>query len=412
MDEIGCADTIVEGGIKSTGGKIWDGYRFHALADFKNLTPYTKYPFLLLAPQHITESVLRDRIREKEIKVYRPCKVVGMRVNVTDANITDVIFDDGQVVEARYIVGADGARSTVRAHLDKNAFLLLNGRFHIQVREIAGINYVDPNSGKPKDVIKQAVLADVVFENGASPPVRPTDSLFMLGDGNYFLFFPLPAIAYKEKTVWRIGTGVLSGDPPSAPPAEYLQALLDANGPAVIPHSAAPDMQPLKIEKVIWSTRFRTDSAIADKFYTRLTGPSKGGQVSGGIVVLVGDAAHKQPPTGGQGMNLGVRDAVFLGPVLAQHITKSKEAQSPAEQAKADQELIAWTEERQKRARAVIAIANRTLDGASWKRGFTWYIGIIPFNWAWFRTCALWFAGATGLTARVTPWRLSGLKNR
>lgn len=282
----------------------------------------------------------------------------------------------------------------------------------MQVRELAGIAYLDPSNSKERDVIKQAVLADVVFEGGASPPVRPTDSLFMLGDGNYFLFFPLPKDAYAEKTVWRIGTGVLVGDPPSVPSAEYLQTLLDANGPKNIPLSAVPNPQPLKIEKVIWSTRFRTDSAIADKSYTRLTGSSKGGQVTGGVIVLIGDAAHKQPPTGGQGMNLGVRDAVFLGPVLAQHLKKSQAATSPVEQVQIDKELVAWTHERHKRALNVIVLANRTLDGASWRRGWMWYLGIIPVNWAWIRSFALWAAGASGFTARTSPWRLSGLQNR
>lgn len=135
MDEIDCADIIVDGGIKSTGGKIWDGYTFHALADFKNLTPYTKYPFLLLAPQHITERVLRDRIKEKEIKVFRPFKVVDMKVNELDANYTDVIFEDGQVVQAKYVVGADGARSTVR-RLDRIVL-----RRYIQLTCVSGSRY-------------------------------------------------------------------------------------------------------------------------------------------------------------------------------------------------------------------------------------------------------------------------------
>lgn len=47
------------------------------------------------------------------VQVQRPHKVVEMKRNEKDPRITDVSFEDGQVVRARYIVGADGARSVV-----------------------------------------------------------------------------------------------------------------------------------------------------------------------------------------------------------------------------------------------------------------------------------------------------------
>lgn len=255
-------------------------------------------------------------------------------------------------------------------------------------------------------------MGDVIFEGNAVPPVGRTNILYILGDGTFFLMFPLPDGSYDEQNVWRIGCGVLSGEPPHTPSAEYLQNLLDAEGPAVIPSSALPNYQPLKIAKVMWSTRFRMDSAIADKYVTRLTGTSASGQTAGGFVLLTGDAAHKQPPTGGQGMNLGLRDAIFLGPVLAQHIASSAAAQSEAERVQADEQLVKWGRERRVGALTVIALANRTLSVFSIRKGLRWYYDIIPVNWAYVRSWIMWFFAATGISARMTPWQLSGLNNR
>ncbi len=129
--------------------------------------------------------------------------------------------------------------------------------------------------------LKQVVLADVVFST--PPPAEPNELFFVLTSGNFFICIPMPPSSYDGQNVWRIGFGIPNGVPPQSPPTEYLQGFLDAYGPACIPSSAMPDRVPLKIEKTVWSTRFRTHSAIADTPFTRLSG-------TGGVIVLIGDA--------------------------------------------------------------------------------------------------------------------------
>ncbi|GAB3054932.1 Rossmann-fold NAD(P)-binding domain-containing protein [Micromonospora schwarzwaldensis] len=53
-----------------------------------------------------------------------------------------------------------------------------------------------------------------------------------------------------------------------------------------------------------WASRFRIHHRIASRYRS-------------GPVLLAGDAAHVHSPAGGQGMNLGLRDAVALGEALA-----------------------------------------------------------------------------------------------
>ena len=111
--------------------------------------------------------------------------------------------------------------------------------------------------------------------------------MLVLNNGNFLIMIPLPPLHPGGEPMWRVAAGVPDalGVPPHAPPMEYLQGVLDAFGPACIPASVRPtgDKKPA-IKQVIWSTRFRLHSAIADTPFKRL------GQGSGGPIVLIGDA--------------------------------------------------------------------------------------------------------------------------
>ena len=111
-----------------------------------------------------------------------------------------------------------------------------------------------------------------------------------MAHGNFFGCVPLPPSSYEGQQVWRLATGVPTGVPPHAPPTEYLQQLVDAFGPGSIPASAWPDQShySMQIEKTVWSTRFRTHSAIAETPFKRL------GDGKGGPVILVGDAVSSR----------------------------------------------------------------------------------------------------------------------
>jgi 2-polyprenyl-6-methoxyphenol hydroxylase-like FAD-dependent oxidoreductase len=65
-------------------------------------------------PQNITEQILGDKLRSLGIDVFRPRKVTALKRNDHESNLLDVFFETGEVVQASYVIGADGARSSVR----------------------------------------------------------------------------------------------------------------------------------------------------------------------------------------------------------------------------------------------------------------------------------------------------------
>jgi 2-polyprenyl-6-methoxyphenol hydroxylase-like FAD-dependent oxidoreductase len=120
LETIGCADKLVELGIKGETLSIWD--RKAPILKFsihKHLSSYTKYSYILLLSQSKTEEVLEEHLKGLGIEVQRPYKVVGMQGDVDEYGNTQVLFESGEVVKAQYVIGADGARSAVsiRHHL-------------------------------------------------------------------------------------------------------------------------------------------------------------------------------------------------------------------------------------------------------------------------------------------------------
>jgi 2-polyprenyl-6-methoxyphenol hydroxylase-like FAD-dependent oxidoreductase len=174
---------------------------------------------------------------------------------VQDATGVTATFADGDTIRARYVVGADGMHSTVR--------------------EQAGIGF----SGGAYE--HSFVLADAQLSGDA-----PTDEvrLFWASEG-------LTVVAPLPNGNFRVVAPV--DDAPEVPSIEFVQQLLDARGPGGI-----------TVTGISWGSRFRIHHRVADTYRA-------------GRMLIAGDAAHVHSPAGGQGMNLGIQDAVVLADALA-----------------------------------------------------------------------------------------------
>ncbi len=117
MDDLGIVDEVVEAGFRHLPNRV--AVRGRVVGDSDphadlNPTPDRPYESGLMIPQWRTEQILRERLSEFGIDVERGVEVVGFE-QTTDK--VTVRLAGGGTVMARYLVGCDGGRSTVRKAL-------------------------------------------------------------------------------------------------------------------------------------------------------------------------------------------------------------------------------------------------------------------------------------------------------
>ncbi|MFI0262340.1 rifampin monooxygenase [Streptomyces sp. NPDC017056] len=225
----------------------------------------TAHPYSLAVPQPVTERLLNERALELGADIRRGCEVVGLSQDEGGVTVELSPAAGGETrLRARYLVGCDGGRS--------------------MVRKWAGIGFpgepatVETLLGEMEATEDPATITAVVEE------VRKTELRFGLhpvgeGDGRrYRVIVPADGVAEDRATAPTL--------------EEFKQRLRAFAGTDFGVHSPR------------WLSRFGDATRQAERYRA-------------GRVLLAGDAAHIHPPTGGQGLNLGVQDAFNLGWKLA-----------------------------------------------------------------------------------------------
>ncbi|KAH7914662.1 hypothetical protein BJ138DRAFT_1177118 [Hygrophoropsis aurantiaca] len=235
LDSIGCGQVLVDKGFKAQSITIRNRTSELIRTDFSYLKPHTPHPYALALPQNITEQVLGQKLKDLAVHVHRPKRVVGMKRNVRDSLVTDVSFDDGSVISTKYVIGADGARSVVRT--------------------TAGIGFADPDGDNSTHVLSQMTLADVTFKGG---DISSRGFVGVLNPDTFFLCVDFPNSTNEllaqngqeiSDRIYRIASSipVADGPPPSHPPKEFMQALVDKYGPTYM--SSDPSVNPTPLKK-------------------------------------------------------------------------------------------------------------------------------------------------------------------
>ena len=289
----GVAGTLVERGNDAVEVRLHAGERVVPIRLFDFGLEDTVYPFLLFLSQAETERVLGEHLAARGVRVEcgvelidfdqdRQC--VRCRLRHGDGRTEDV--------RASYLVGCDGAHSTVR-HLSGIAF---EGGAYPQTFALADLEV--EGDLEPGCVHAWPGAAGILFFFPLGHPVTWRLQVMVPGSGaeggesdaeggESGAEDGEPRTEDGESNRGSAGDG--SGDPS----LERLQTIVDGfTGGG------------LRLHDPVWRTRFRIPRRQAVTYRS-------------GRVFLAGDAAHVHSPAGAQGMNTGIQDAWNLGWKLA-----------------------------------------------------------------------------------------------
>ena len=254
FQDLGIASAAMERGMTVAAAAFYSRRRLMGRIRFERLE--TPFPFLLDLEQGQTERLLMEHLANLGGRPERHCTLVGFEQDEEGVSAT-LEHGDGrrETCRARYIVGCDGAHSTVR---------------HTLGLAFAG-------EALPANMM----LADVVLDW----TIPTSEVVIAFSAGSLLFVAPLPN-----------GRARVIGDLPQAVENVDLatvQRMLDERSPV-----------PARVSDPAWLANFRISERQVESYRS-------------GRAFLAGDAAHIHSPAGGQGMNTGIQDAYNLAWKLA-----------------------------------------------------------------------------------------------
>jgi 2-polyprenyl-6-methoxyphenol hydroxylase-like FAD-dependent oxidoreductase len=264
MERMGtdCIHRFIEAGLKVQGTNILSGGEEIARVEMTHIE--SPYNFVLMIPQSDTERLLEGYLETFGLKAERQLELKQFQSSGDGVSCT-LLHSDGreESAEASWLIGCDGAHSTVRHQLGME--------FH------------------GGTLLSDWILADLHLSGVTGAPAI---NIFWHTEGVLALF-PLRGARYRVIADVGESSGSIGEGNRPAPTLEEVQRILDVRGPGGI-----------RTSDPVWLSSFSINERKVSEYRS-------------GRIFLAGDAAHVHSPAGGQGMNTGMHDACNLAWKLA-----------------------------------------------------------------------------------------------
>lgn len=213
----------------------------------------------LFLPQSETEEVLEQRALDLGVEIRRETEALSVHQDEEGVAVRMSGPQGEGTLRAAYVVGTDGAKSLVRKQ--------------------AGIPF------EGHDATFMAILADA-----ALPGLPPMSVVSRMGEKGIVSIFPIDSTTYR----------ILMLDPERSSASKHERVTLEELRSSLM-RTAGSDFG---LAEAKWASRFGNATRQASRYRDNR-------------LFLAGDAARIHFPAGGQGMNVGLQEAVNLGWKLA-----------------------------------------------------------------------------------------------
>ncbi|MFC4946780.1 FAD-dependent oxidoreductase [Pseudonocardia sp. GCM10023141] len=219
----------------------------------------SRFNFMLITPQSITERMLEQRCVESGVEIVRGAQVTAVEQDGDGVTLTVTGPEGSRTERAAYVVGCDGTHSAIRSAVG----ITFVGKENVTPITLADVELRD----RPSDAVAAAVNREGVC------------LVVPFGDG------------YHRMIIWDRRNDHIAIDTPLT-----TDELRDS-----ATRIAGTDFG---MSEPRWKSRFLAEQRQAEHYRA-------------GRVLIAGDAAHSHSPIGAQGMNTGIGDAMNLGWKLA-----------------------------------------------------------------------------------------------